>query len=133
MSNIELYITGALCVSSMMMWWFTTNLPIHIVQLLKLFGFRKNDKEFWKSDTPIDLWTQMDFTHWKMRSLPAWLDELTSCPGCLSMHLSFWTSVLINTLTWHGYESFVLFLLAWLGWPYIANLALASLKKLNKH
>jgi hypothetical protein len=26
-----------------------------------------------------------------------------------------------------------LFLLAWLGWPYISNLNLAILKKLNKH
>ena len=133
MSNIELYITGALCVSSMMMWWFTTNLPIHIVQILKWLGFKKENKEFWESDTPIHLWTQMDFMHWKMRSLPAWLDELTSCPGCLSMHLSFWTALFVNVLTWHGYESLILFLLAWLGWPYISNVALAFLKKLQKH
>ena len=133
MSNIELYITGALCVSSMMMWWFNTNLPIHIVQILKWAGFKKNDKDFWESDTPINLWTQMDFTHWKMRSLPAWLDELTACPGCLSMHLSFWTALCVTILTWRGYESLILFLLAWLGWPYISNVALAFLKKLQKH
>jgi hypothetical protein len=133
MSNIEIYILGSFCVSSMMMWWFNTNLPIHIVQILKKAGLKKNDKEFWEADTPIHLWTQMDFTHWKMRSLPAWLDELTSCPGCLSMHLSFWTSLLITSLTYHGYESLTLFLLAWLGWPYISNVALAFLKKLNKH
>jgi len=133
MSNIEIYILGSICVSSMMMWWFNTNLPIHIVQVLKKLGFRKSDKEFWASDTPIHLWTQMDFSHWKMRSIPAWLDELTSCPGCLSMHLSFWTASLFTALTWKGYDSFVLFLLAWLGWPYITNVALAFLKKLNKH
>lgn len=133
MSNIEIYALGSLCVSSMMMWWFTTNLPIHVVQILKWLGFKKENKEFWESDTPIHLWTQMDFTHWKMRSLPAWLDELTSCPGCLSMHLSFWTALFVNILTWHGYESLILFLLACLGWPYISNVALAFLKKLQKH
>ena len=133
MSNIEIYILGSFCVSSMMMWWFTTNLPIHVVQILKWLGFKKENKEFWESDTPIHLWTQMDFTHWKMRSLPAWLDELTSCPGCLSMHLSFWTALFVTVLTWHGYESLILFLLAWLGWPYISNVALAFLKKLQKH
>lgn len=117
----------------MMMWWFTTNLPIHIVQILKWLGLKKGDADFWASDTPIEFWTQMDFTQWKMRSLPAWLDELSSCPGCFSMHLSFWTSLVLSILTWHGYESFILFLLAWLGWPYIANVALALLKKLNTH
>ena len=133
MSNIEIYILGSICVNSMMMWWFNTNLPIHIVQVLKKLGLKKDDKEFWESDTPIHLWTQMDFSQWKMRSIPAWLDELTSCPGCFSMHLSFWTAAFFTVLTWKGYDSFVLFLLAWLGWPYITNVALAFLKKLNKY
>lgn len=132
MSNIEIYVLGALCVSSMMMWWFNTNLPIHVVQILYHLGYRKNDKEFWESDTPIAFWTKLDLDSWKMRNIPAWLDELTSCPGCLSMHLSFWFALFITCLTWHGYESFVVFILAWLGWPYIANTALAFLKKLNK-
>lgn len=132
MSNIEIYCFGALCVSSMMMWWFNTNLPIHLVQLLKLSGFKKNDDSFWKSETPIELWSDMDYNQWKLNSLPAWLDELTGCPGCLSMHFSFWTSLFINTLTWHGYESVVLFLFAWLGWPYISNVSLAILKKIQK-
>ena len=133
MSKIEIYLLGSLCVSSMMLWWFTTNLPIHVVQILHWLGLKKNDKAFWESDTPIHLWTQMDFNNWKMRSIPAWLDELTACPGCLSMHLSFWTSLLLTALTWTGYDSLLLFLLAWLGWPYIANLNLAILKKLNSH
>lgn len=131
MSNTQIYVMGALCVSSMMMWWFNTNLPIHIAQIIKWLGYKNTDKTFWYSDTPIHLWTESDFNDWKMRSLPAWLDELTSCPGCMSMHLSFWTSLFLNTITWNGYESFVLFLLAWLGWPYIANLALALLKKIQ--
>lgn len=133
MSYIELYIMGALCVSSMMMWWFNTNLPIHVVQILKWIGFKKNDKEFWESDTPINLWTQLDYNNWKMRVLPGWLDELSSCPGCLSMHLSFWTALSMTALTWQGYQSFILFLLAWFGWPYISNVALAVLKKLQSH
>ena len=133
MSKLELYILGSFCVSSMMMWWFTTNLPIHVVQILHWSGFKKDNKEFWESDTPIHLWTQFDFSQWKMRSIPAWLDELTSCPGCFSMHLSFWTSLVFYILTWTGPDSFILFLLAWLGWPYISNLNLAILKKLNKH
>jgi hypothetical protein len=133
MNKLEIYILGSFCVSSMLMWWFTTNLPIHIVQILKWAGFKKHNKEFWESDTPIHLWTQFDFTQWKLRSLPAWLDELSSCPGCLSMHVSFWTSLLFTALTWTGYDSFVLFALAWLGWPYIANFNLALLKKLNTH
>ena len=113
------------------MWWFNTNLPIHIAQIAKWLGYKKNDKNFWYSDTPIHLWTDSDLNDWKMRSLPAWLDELTSCPGCMSMHLSFWTSLFFNIITWRGTESFVLFTLAWLGWPYIANLALALLKKIQ--
>lgn len=133
MSKLEIYILGSICVSSMMMWWFTTNLPIHVVQILKCLGFKTDDKKFWESDTPIHLWTQFDFNEWKMKNIPGWLDELTSCPGCLSMHLSFWTALLFSILTWTGYDSLILFLLAWLGWPYIANFNLALLKKLNKH
>lgn len=133
MSPIETYLVGSLCVCSMMLWWFTTNLPIHVVQIIKLLGYRKDDKSFWESDTPIELWTQMDLQDWKIRNLPSWLDELSSCPGCLSMHLSLWTSVLFNLVNVYNCRSFSFFLLAWLGWPYISNLALYTLKKLQKN
>lgn len=133
MNNTEIYILGSLVVSSIMMWWFNTNLPIHVVYIIKKLGYKSYDKHFWKSDTPIELWTKVDLNEWKQRHLPAWLDELSECPGCLSMHISFWTALFFTILTWHGFESLVLFLLAWGGWPYIGNVALAFLKKLQKN
>lgn len=133
MSNIQTYLLGALCVSSVMMWWFNTNLPIHIVQILNKLGLKKNNKTFWYSETPIELWTQHDYVNWKMRSLPAWLDELTACTGCFSMHVSFWFALLLVSFNIYNCASFSFFLLAWLGWPYISNVTLALLKKLQKH
>lgn len=128
MTNLEVYIGGALTVSSMLMCWFNTNLPIHIVHVLKILGWRKHDTKIWESDTPIEFWTKVDLTSWKQRVLPAWLDELTECPGCLSVHFSFWFALFISAITWRGAESFVLFVLACGGWPYISNIALAKLK-----
>lgn len=130
MSYIETYVFGSLVVSSIMMWWFNTNLPIHIVHILHSLGFKKNDKAFWKSETPLALWTKVDYDQWKQQSLPAWLDELTACPGCLSMHISFWTALFITLLS---SNSILFFVLAWGGWPYIGNINLAVLKKLQKH
>lgn len=112
------------------MWWFTTNLPVHVVQLLKLTGFKKNDTKFWASDTPIAFWTKADLDAWKMTNVPAWLDELSSCPGCLSMHISFWVATACTIAG--GIPNILFFCLAWFGWPYISNVALALLKKINK-
>ena len=127
MSFTFLYITGSLIVSSIMMWWFNTNLPIHVVQLLHMLGYKKDDESFWYSETPIEFWTKTDLDAWKIRVLPAWLDELSACPGCLSMHISFWVSIFITLITWQGYTSVVFFFTAWGGWPYLGNLALNKL------
>ena len=126
---IFIYITGALVCSSIMMYWFNTNLPVHIVQILHAAGYRRNDPEFWQSDTPIELWTRGDLNNWKFRTLPAWLDELTECHGCFSFHVAFWVSSSCTLLTWHGHDSLVLFVLACGGWPYISNYALNKLNQ----
>jgi hypothetical protein len=128
--NIILYLQGAMIVSSLMMWWFNTNLPIHVVQLLKYFGYKRNNEAFWASSTPIELWTNLDLADWKQRHIPAWLDELTECPGCLSNYISFVTAIGVSCLC---SQSPAFFILAWLGWPYISNVALAVLKKLQRH
>jgi hypothetical protein len=131
MSSIAQYFIGSLIVSSWLMWWFTTNLQIHLVQLLHGLGYKKSDSEFWDVGTPIHLWTKADLDNWKLKSLPAWLDELTSCPGCLSMHISFWTALFLSALTVLS-DKLTFFLLAWFSWPYISNFNLSILKKLNK-
>lgn len=131
MNDITNYIMGSFVVSSIMMWWFNTNLPIHVVQIAKKLGYRKKDSQFWYSDTPLELWTKVDLDTWKMRVLPPWLDELSSCPGCLSMHISFWVSAFTTLITWHGPSSLVFFFFAWGGWPYLSNLFLSILKKIK--
>lgn len=126
---IFVYIAGALTCCSIMMYWFRTNLPVHIVQIINKLGYKKNDPLFWASDTPIELWTRVDYNDWKFKSLPSWLDELSECPGCLSFHVAFWVSLVCMLLTWQGYASFVLFVLACGGWPYISNYALCKLNQ----
>ena len=130
MRDIQTYICGSLVVGSIMMWWFNTNLPIHVVQILKLVGFNKNKPEFYQSETPIEYWTKVDFDNWKQVNIPAWLDELTACPGCLSMHISFWTALFFTLL---AKENILFFFLAWGGWPYIGNYLLAKLKSIQTH
>lgn len=126
--TLILYCMGAMSVSSMMMWWFNTNLQIHIVQILHAIGYKKHNMIYWVSDTPMHVWTKQDLLQWKSSSLPAWLEELTECPGCMSMHFSFWFALVVTACTWTGYQSLAFFLLAWTGWPYIANLALHKLR-----
>lgn len=130
MNTMFEYLAGSLMVSSIMMWWFNTNLPIHVIQILKLIGFNKNKPEFYQSETPVEFWTKVDLDEWKMKHMPPWLDELLSCPGCLSMHISFWTSVFVTVLS---KNNALFFFLAWGGWPYISNYLLAKLQKLQKH
>lgn len=112
------------------MWWFNTNLPIHVAYMCRRLGVKKSDPEFWESPTmtPMQYWTKTDFDAWKIRAVPAWLDELTSCPGCLSMHISFYCALFITCAMPRDPYSVLFFFLAWGGWPYIGNYLL---KKLN--
>jgi hypothetical protein len=133
MSPFEIYLCGALSVSSVLMWWFTTNLQIHVFQVIKFLGYKKNDPSFWDcgSGLGMEFWTKIDCANWMARVLPGWLGELLSCPGCLSMHVSLWLAAFFTVMTWHGWNSVVFFFLAWGGWPFLANVALATLEKIK--
>ncbi len=131
MSEALVYLYGSFMVSSIMMWWFHTNLPIHLVQIIKKLGYKKQDEMFWSSPTPISLWTKVDLDTWKMNNLPAWLDELLACPGCLSMHISFWCACFITSISKNVDNPLLFFFLAWGGWPFLSNIFLLVLKKLK--
>lgn len=137
-SNAFLFIVGAFIVGSWLMWWFNTNLPIHVLQIIRALGYRKNDKEFWSKNESIegidDTFTldlndfaSEDFNGWMEARSPGWLAELLSCPGCLSMHLSFWIAIIAQLVTWQFNP--ILFLACWWAWPSMGNLILRNIQR----
>lgn len=137
--HIVTWIVGCLIVSSILMWWFNTNLKLHLLTLLAAFYRRKN-KEFWSvpmsvdSDgedffIPIDVadFTEPEFEEWTAKHTHPLLAELLSCPGCLSAHVSFWVAVCAQLVLWSFNP--VLFVCCWLGWPAVANILLNMTKR----
>lgn len=125
------YLIGTLGTSSIMMWWFKTNIHIHILQLLKWIGFKRKNETFWHSETPIEFWTQEDLDMWKLENYPAWLDELTSCKGCFSFHIAFWSALITTVFVWSGPASLIFTLSSIVSWPYLMNYNLAKLNQLE--
>jgi len=136
--DIIILVAGAYVVASWMMWWFTTSLPIHVLEVLRYFGWRSKDTEFWGAEVmpnfpKIDLakWTRPEFDDW-MHKLNPYIGELLSCPGCFSFHVAFWVSALVNTMM--GFiDGFTLwrllmFYLCWKAWPFAANSLLKKIK-----
>jgi hypothetical protein len=135
------YAAGACVVSSWLMWWFITELPTHVFSILRFLGLKKKDDTFWSKEIIIgegaeafpvvqkfkDL-TKDERDEWMSDNLYPFFSGLLTCPGCLSMHISFWTALCVSVFLWFcGVPIFFLllfFYLAWFGWPSIGNFIL---------
>lgn len=122
---IIMWLLGCAIVGSILMWWFNTSLPVHILEILRMLGYRRKNTEFWS--VPVvegvrnDLadFTKQDLQAWMQDHLPAKLAELLSCPGCFSAHASFWVAAGMQ-LFLPAY-SIPFFLACWFGWPCISS------------
>ena len=130
-------------VASWLMWLFDTTLLIHIFELLRYAGYRKSDTDYWSrveyvGDKPLkyDLasFTREDLDEWMSTHLNKFWRGVLSCPGCLSMHISFWTA-LSSSILIYGFavlnNPVLLFLFAWCSWWGVPSLALNNLKHVH--
>lgn len=110
----------------------------HILELLKKFGFKKSNKEFWNykqklSSIELDLDVE-NFTFGNaiefISEKSKWLGQLLSCPYCLSWHLTFWSLILTFLGSYFIYNltlPFWLFIITLFTVPYLANFLLQKL------
>jgi hypothetical protein len=138
LTDVLILVAGAYITSSWMMWWFNTSLQIHILEVLRWMGWRKNDTQYWSAEVvpgfpKVDLnkWTRKEFEDW-VHSKNTYLAELVTCPGCFSFHVAFWVSLVLNLLCLFKYdlsfERVLVFILGWFAWPSFANKYLKSIK-----
>lgn len=94
------YIIGVLIVASLLMAWFYTSAPCHVLHLFRRLGWKKQFPEFW--ELLGDEWTMTtaDF-EWAMAQpcVPAFISTLVQCKYCFSFHVSFWTSAVFYILS----------------------------------
>lgn len=142
------YFTGLLAVSSMLMAWFHSNLPIHVLHFLRRIHFLRSDRRM--EDSELSIWdglpefeaTAYTWQDWLVicynnSFMERFIVELITCPICLSFHLSFWFSFLIAAVIYYCILPFTcIFLLipvATFTYPIIANIILKIYGRLNNN
>lgn len=113
------YIVGMLTAASLLLAWFQSGLPYHVLGLLEKLGWNKEHPSFWhavreKWDDALNVY------------YPNLLSELLSCPVCLSFHVSFWIGVgslfiASDLCLWYP-------IVTALSWPILINILLSKVK-----
>lgn len=117
---ISIYIVGLLAATSLLLAWFHSGLPFHVLGMLRhVAKWRKTDDEFWaalNNDWQVTLNVYY----------PNLLSELLTCPVCLSFHASFWVGV-VSFLLEPELTIVYPFITAF-SWPILANIMLNKVK-----
>ena len=121
---ICLFFIGALVVSTTLIIWFHTGFALHFVDQLRWAGIKS---EWWKNYNPEEVCTKEQLDDYMVATVgaPLWL-ELLTCPVCLSVHLSFWISLIIWVFS---PVSFLFIPIGTACWPTISNLLLNAHKE----
>lgn len=121
------WLAGLLACCSVLHIWFTTTIGVEIAIL-----FRDVLKVEWLKDAKLETMNRQDFTvcliGCELRGqLSRRLVHILGCPGCLSVHVSFWLACLDAVLLrrYVGYEPAVqdhaiYVLVCLLTWPWLA-------------
>ena len=117
-----IYAVGLLAVSSLLMAWFGSGLPLHVADLLRLVFpeselLKEVTQDFvasGKEDWVVAVETRSMAYAWWVQLLV----ELLFCRICLSFHASFWCSLILTLVT---PATWVLIPVAVLTWPYLVN------------
>jgi hypothetical protein len=132
---VVIWLAGLTITYSILMWWFSTALPVHLLELLRFMGIKRKNADFWSVPLPGGLrndlayFTRKDVEEWMQSHLPSKIKELLSCPGCMSAHVSFWTAAALQLFL--PQYSLPFFLACWLGWPGAATLVLPKKRALS--
>ena len=106
---------------SIMVWWFTTSLPVTVFKALKKIGFMK--KLNWPPDEDLKYWMRHEWSDWAAIELPEIWGEGLNCPGCFSNPTSCITAAVMTIsfgLPWW------VFPMLWLSYPAAGNLILSK-------
>lgn len=120
------YIIGVLAVASLLMAWFHTELMVHLIHILRRLGWRKNT-DFWDQIPEFET-TKEDLDNYLaiFGKYPL-INDLFSCPICLSFHISLWTAVAMYFLC----DTSIAFAIGQvMSYPIIANIILKIKEKL---
>lgn len=123
MTTLIIYILGLLAVSSLLMAWFFTELPVLVFHLLRWLGVLTINDAFWNA-IPLwystrDDWSTAISTHWSNFFAASLLD----CRFCLSFHLSFWISAACFAVARCYNLEFpaIMIVACTLSWPVLSN------------
>lgn len=86
------YLVVLFGVTSLLVAWFKTELPVMVYNILKIFGYKKHCTGFWELippfETTLEVWQDVVSVYEK-----PFIASLLTCRYCLSFHLSFWVSL----------------------------------------
>ena len=105
---LAFYFTTLFAVASLLMAYFKTDTfgPL-VFHLLKKFGYKKNNEEFWNvlstkdplakelnmsKSNPME-WDRQDYEAFLFANYPLTIASLLTCRYCLSFHLTFWVNI----------------------------------------
>lgn len=115
-TTLALYLIGIAITASLLMAWFNTPLPIHVLYRLKALGWKKQDSTFWSTLNPEWESTWLDFENVMNdteNGIPAWLCALVQCKYCFSFHIAFWVSLVLAITFSCGWEFVALSTFSW--------------------
>ena len=116
------YLIITLAVTTGLMAWFKTELPVLVYNVLKLMGYKKYCKSFWELipafETTVESWQDAISVYEK-----PFISALLTCRYCLSFHLSFWISLMVFLFCILAYipTSAIIIPVAVMTCPFISN------------
>lgn len=103
-----------LCITSWLMLWFRSSMPVSVTKTLRLLGYRKHHVDFWPDEIEYRFWIRSQWQNWlgmHMGGELTWIESkafyLAQCPFCMALHLS-WIHGLVAGYFW-GWPWFVIF------------------------
>lgn len=95
------YIIGLLIISSLLLAWFNSDLPVHVFHFLRRLGWR-NEPGFWEAIPEFETDRQRLFDYLVIDGRLPLLVDLLSCRVCFSFHAALWVSVVMFLFTGIG-------------------------------
>lgn len=130
---ITAYIIGALITASLLIAWFYSSLPLHVLYMLKRLHLLQLQEEALWDMCPEFVAGDINWQELLIMGLkPSWFNnmivDLLSCKICLSFHIGFWTSTVISLILFYGFIAcpvvFFLIPAATFSYPILSNLIL---------
>lgn len=88
------YIIGLFAISSLLLAWFNTDLPVHVFHVLRRLGWR-DEPGFWDTIPEFETSRTGLFDYFAIDGRLPLLMDLLQCSVCFSFHISFIVSAVM--------------------------------------